>query len=77
MAVTTVTLPASVGAADEDATRPLTEHLHWRNVQVQFRNYDSRVFQGGPLKMLSATPFDCVRLCGTSPLERTCGSGLD
>ena len=60
MAVTTVTFPASVGATDEDVTLALTGHLHWRNVQVQFRNCDSRVFRGRPLKMLGATP---IRLC--------------
>ena len=41
MAVTTVTYPASVGAPDEDAKLALTGHLHWRNLQVQFRNYDT------------------------------------
>jgi hypothetical protein len=60
MALTTVTFPASVGARDEEATLALNWHLHWRNVQLQFRNYDSRVFRGRPLKMLSAIP---IRLC--------------
>lgn len=60
MAVTTVTFPASAGAPDEDAMLALTGHLHWRNVQVQFR-ITIRLFRGIPLrKMLSAIP---IRLC--------------
>ena len=49
MAVTTVTDPASVGAPDEDATLALTGHLHWRNLQVQFTNYDT-IIPGNTIK---------------------------
>jgi hypothetical protein len=59
MAVTTVMSCLGWGA-DEDATLALPGHLHCRNAQVQFTNYDS-IIPGNTIKKdVSAIP---IRLC--------------